>query len=414
MDIPLIEFKDVTKRFNSRTVLERVNLQIFEGQVTTIIGLSGAGKSVLLKHIIGLVKPDEGTIFFRGKPLTKMKKKEMEANLAQMSYMFQDNALFDSMTVYENIALPLRETTNLRDAEIDRRVVARIEQAELGDAADKYPSELSGGMQKRAALARALVTDPQIVLFDEPTTGQDPVRKNAILSMIAEYQRKLGFTAVLVSHEIPNVYFISNRILALYDRSIVFQGTPEELENFDHPFKDEVIHSLEGLREELTGLHSRRQFEVLYHNQLKRRTTDEPYCVAVFSLEKLGEIIAAFGHEAGQKAIQSMGAFIDKHFGATGGFSTRLHTNEFVAMLPYCDLAEAEGLLNDFIKDFQEKGIRDIWAGARRQMDIGQCVEFTVLGGLARGQPLAEMEAVIDLAKNQQKEIGRFRCAGEE
>jgi phospholipid/cholesterol/gamma-HCH transport system ATP-binding protein len=414
MDTPLIEFKDVTKRFGSRTVLERVNLQIYEGQVTTIIGLSGAGKSVLLKHIIGLIKPDKGTIFFRGEPLAEMKRNEEVAHLAQMSYMFQDNALFDSMTVYENIALPLRETTNLGKAEINRRVMARIRQTELKSAVHKYPSELSGGMQKRAALARALVTDPRIVLFDEPTTGQDPVRRNAILSMIAEYQRRFGFTAILVSHEIPNVYFISNRILALYDRTVVFQGTPEELENFDHPFKEEVIHSLEGLQEELTGLYSRRQFKVLYHTQLKRRAIEEPYCVVVFTLEKVDDIIAVLGHDAAQKAIRSMGAFIDKHFGAVGGFFTRHRINEFVAMLPYSDLAEAEGILKDFIKDFQERGIRDIGAGVREETVSGQCVEFIVLGGLAQGQPIAETEAVIELAKSRQKEIGRFTCTGEE
>jgi phospholipid/cholesterol/gamma-HCH transport system ATP-binding protein len=414
MEPPLIEFKDVTKRFGSRTVLERVNFQIYEGQVTTIIGLSGAGKSVLLKHIIGLIKPDEGAIFFRGQPLTTMKKKERAAHLAQISYMFQDNALFDSMTVYENVALPLRETTNLGKAEIDRRVMARIEQTELGEAVHRYPSELSGGMQKRAALARALVTDPRIVLFDEPTTGQDPVRKNAILSMIAEYQRKFGFTAVLVSHEIPNVYFISNRILALYDRTVVFQGTPEELENFNHPFKDEVIHSLEGLQEELTGLYSRRQFKVLYHNQLKRRPLGEPYCVAVFTLEKLEDIIAGLGHEAGQEAIRSMGAFIDEHLGAVGGISTRHRINEFVAMLPYSDTGECEGILNNFVEDFREQGIRCIWAGASKQAVSRQCVEFTVLCGLAQGQPIAEIDAVIDSAKNREREIGRFRCTGEE
>jgi phospholipid/cholesterol/gamma-HCH transport system ATP-binding protein len=231
MDIPLIEFRNVTKRFGTKTVLERVNLQIYEGQITTIIGLSGSGKSVMLKHIIGLIQPDEGAIYFRGKPIAQMKKSEIASSFAQISYMFQGNALFDSLTVYENIALPLRETTNLKKEEIDRRVMDRIEQTELTEAIYKYPSELSGGMQKRAALARALITDPQIVLFDEPTTGQDPVRKNAILSMIAQYQRKFNFTAILVSHEIPDVYFISNRVLALYDRQIVFQGTPEELEN---------------------------------------------------------------------------------------------------------------------------------------------------------------------------------------
>ncbi len=412
METPLIEFQDVTKRFESRTILERVSLQIYEGQVTTIIGLSGAGKSVLLKHIIGLLKPDEGTILFRGQPLHK--KKELATNFAQMSYMFQDNALFDSLTVYENIALPLRETTNLKEAEIHGRVMARIEQTELGDAVYKYPSELSGGMQKRAALARALVTDPRIVLFDEPTTGQDPVRKNAILSMIAEYQRKFGFTAVLVSHEIPNVYFISNRILALYNRTIVFQGTPEELENFDHPFKDEVIRSLEGLQEELTGLYSRRQFKVLYHNQLKRQAPGEPYCVAVFTLEKLDEIIAVLGHVAAQEAIRSLGAFIDKHLGPIGGFSTRRRINEFVAMLPYSDVAEGEAILQNLTRDFRERAIRSIWASASKRTASGLCVEFIFLAGLAQGQPLAAIEEVIDRATNQKKEIGRFRCTEEE
>jgi phospholipid/cholesterol/gamma-HCH transport system ATP-binding protein len=409
MDSPLIEFKDVTKRFGSRTVLDRVNLQIYEGEVTTIIGLSGSGKSVLLKHIIGLLKPDAGTILFRGKPLNEMKKNERAASLARMSYMFQDNALFDSLTVYDNIALPLQETTNLKKAEIDHKVSARIEQTELGDAAEKYPAELSGGMQKRVALARALVTDPKIVLFDEPTSGQDPVRKNAILSMIAQYRRKFDFTAILVSHEIPDVYFISNRILALYDRAIVFQGTPEELEDFDHPFKDEVIHSLEGLQEELTGLYSKRQFKFLYHNQLKQKAPMAPYSVVVFILDGLDAIVSGLGHEAAQEVIRCMGLYIDKHFGAIGGFSTRRHTNEFVTMLPFSDLAETEALLKDFVGDFQEQGGRGFWS-ACLPPPAGICVEFDILAGMAQGQPDAEIDSVINSAKDQQKEIARIRC----
>ncbi len=412
MEAPLIEFKDVTKRFGDRSVLEQVNLRIYEGQITTIIGLSGSGKSVLLKHIIGLLKPDEGTILFKGKPLSEMKESESAANRAQISYMFQDNALFDSMTVYENIALPLRETTNLSKAKIDSKVMARIEQTELEDAAHKYPSELSGGMQKRAALARALVTDPRIVLFDEPTSGQDPVRKNAILSMIAQYQRKFGFTAILVSHEIPDVYFISNRILALYNRSIVFQGSPEELENFDHPFKDEVIRSLEGLQNELTGLYSKRQFKVMHHVQLTQKTPGETYCVAVFSLDDLDIIQTSAGHNAAQVAIRGLGIYIDKHFGAIGGFSTRRRSNEFVTVLPYSDMKEAESILKDFVKDFQERGIHDICAGARKQTRSEGYVEFPVLAGIAQGQPIADIDSVIDAAKSQQKEIARLRCDG--
>ncbi|MDI9570485.1 MAG: ATP-binding cassette domain-containing protein [Pseudomonadota bacterium] len=272
MNAPLIEFQDVTKSFGTKTVLDRVNLQINAGEVTTIIGLSGSGKSVLLKHIIGLLKPDSGRILFQGQPLEEITTGERKTGLARISYMFQDNALFDSLSVYDNIALPLRETTNLSRSEISRRVRARVEQMELADAVNKYPSELSGGMQKRAALARALVTDPRIVLFDEPTSGQDPIRKNAILGMIAQYQRQIGFTAILVSHEIPDVYFISNRILALYDRSVVFQGTPAELEDFDHPFLDDIIRSLEELRRELTDPYARSRFAMAHRELEKRRT----------------------------------------------------------------------------------------------------------------------------------------------
>ncbi len=414
MDTPLIEFKDVTKRFGNKTVLEGVNLKIYEGQVTTIIGLSGGGKSVLLKHIVGLLEPDEGAILFRDKPFVEMKKHEMNTFFAQMSYMFQDNALFDSMTVYENIALPLRETTRKGKAEIDRMVKARIAQTELGDAAGKFPSELSGGMQKRVALARALVIDPRIVLFDEPTSGQDPVRKNAILSMIAQYQRKFGFTAVLVSHEIPDVYFISNRILALYHKKIVFQGTPDELDRFDHPFKDEVIISLEGLRDELSGLHTRRLFNVMYHAQLKHKSVGDTYTVTVFTLYVQEAILEGLGYEEAQGVIHAMGVYIDKHFGAIGGFSTRHKINEFVTVLPYSNLFEAEEMVASFIKDFQERGIRDIRLGGRRQGFVLEGIEISIHAGFAQGQPIAELDAVIESAKSQQKEIGRILCSAKE
>jgi len=412
MDKPLIEFQNVTKRFGTKTVLDQVNLKIYEGQVTTIIGLSGGGKSVLLKHIIGLLQPDEGTILFRNRPLRHGKGRHTSFAKGEISYMFQDNALFDSMNIFENVALPLLETTNLPKTEIKKRVLARLEQTELTEAKYKYPSELSGGMQKRAALARALITDPKIVLFDEPTSGQDPVRKNAILSMIAQYQRKFGFTAILVSHEIPDVYFISNRILALYNKRIVFEGTPEELEDFDHPFNDEVIQSLEGLQAELTGLASRRRFKVLYRAQMKRgQQGGEIYSVALFTLDALESVINRLGYDIAQETVQHLGSFINKQFSPVGGFSTRFSANQFVTVLPYTDLAEAKDILKNFIADFTEYGIHNIVNGNGEKRPQDACAEFSILVGLAQGQPLMNIESVIDTAEKNQTEIGRVNCS---
>ena len=172
MTVPIIEFKDVTKSFGGRTILERINLQIYEDEVTTVIGKSGAGKSLILKLIVGLLRPDSGSVIFQGKPLEHMNKSEWNDYLDRISYMFQSNALFDSLNVYENIALQLQENTRLSKQAIIEKVKAKIELTELSDVASKYPSELSGGMQKRVALARALVTDPKVVLFDELTTDQ--------------------------------------------------------------------------------------------------------------------------------------------------------------------------------------------------------------------------------------------------
>ena len=410
MTEPLIEFKNVTKRFGDRTILDRVNLKIYEGEVTTIIGKSGSGKSVLLKHLIGLLKPDEGSVLFRGTPLAGMRKKQWDDYLGQISYMFQNNALFDSLSVFENVALPLRENTRLSRSDIKTRVMARLEQTELTAVAHKYPAELSGGMQKRTALARALVIDPQIVLFDELTTGQDPIRRNAILGMIAEYQKKYGFTAILISHDIPDVFFISNRILALYDKQIVFQGTPEELEIFQHPLIEEIIHSLENLQDELTGMYSRRQFKVRYQTDLSRNKMHDRYAVVLFTLTDPDTLIENLGHTALQHGIRTMGQLINKHFGAVGGFSARRSLNQFETVLPFSNLAEAEQILKDFTRDFQKKGLADIEAAARAIKPDSDCFEFSIYAGLAGGHPNVELESVTEIAEFMQKPIGQFQC----
>ena len=407
---PIIEFKNVTKRFGKRTILDRVNLQIHESHVTTIIGKSGEGKSVLLKHIIGLLRPEEGSVLYRGKPIEKMNRQEWNAYLGQISYMFQNNALFDSKTVYENVAMPLRKYTKLSKRQVREKVMARIAQTELADVAHRYPSELSGGMQKRTALARALVTDPKIVLFDELTTGQDPIRRNMILGMIAEYKKKFGFTAVLISHDIPDVFFISNRILALYHKKIVFQGTPEAFEDFDHPFYDEIVTSIENLQDELTGLHSRRQFKVRYQTDLARRNGNNHFAVVIFTLEDLDRIIDNLGHKAAQQGIRSMGDYINKHFGAVGGFSARRSINQFGTVLPFADLEEAERILAEFTTDFRENGLISIENAARQVNPSVSCFEFSISAGLAKGNPDVELDSVMESAEDNREPIAQFQC----
>jgi phospholipid/cholesterol/gamma-HCH transport system ATP-binding protein len=376
----------------------------------TIIGKSGEGKSVLLKHIIGLLRPEEGSVLYHGKPIEKMKRQEWNAYLGQISYMFQNNALFDSKTVYENVAMPLRKYTKLSKRQVREKVMARIEQTELADVAHGYPSELSGGMQKRTALARALVTDPKIVLFDELTTGQDPIRRNIILGMIAEYKKKFGFTAVLISHDIPDVFFISNRILALYDKKIVFQGTPEAFENFDHPFYDEIVTSIENLQDELTGLHSRRQFKVRYQTDLARRNGHNHFAVVIFTLEDLDRIIDNLGHKAAQQGIRTMGDYINKHFGAVGGFSARRSINQFGTVLPFADLEEAERILAEFTTDFRENGLINIENAARQVNPSVSCFEFSISAGLAKGNPDVELDSVMEFAEDNRESIAQFQC----
>jgi len=229
MTQPFIEFKNVRKSFGKNHVMQGVNLSIYQGEITVIIGKSGCGKSILLKHIIGLMTQDSGSIFMAGEDMASMDKKRRKLFKKKASYMFQDNALFDSLNVFENIALPLTEGSSFSKRQIKERVMTRMEQMDLVGIEERYVAELSGGMRKRVALARALVTDPDVVLFDEPTTGLDPLRKKAVHSMVMEYQKRFGFTAVVVSHEIPEIFEIAQRVAMIDRGKIVFQGSPQEI-----------------------------------------------------------------------------------------------------------------------------------------------------------------------------------------
>jgi phospholipid/cholesterol/gamma-HCH transport system ATP-binding protein len=404
MATPLIEFRNVTKRFGSRTILDGVSLEIHDGQTTTIIGKSGTGKSVLLKHMIGLLDPTDGEILFRGKPLSRMSRREAEEFRGQFSYCFQNNALFDSLTVFQNIALPLQQTTKMSKQEIEDKVMERIDQLELSEVPHKFPAELSGGMQKRVALARALITDPKIVLFDEPTTGQDPIRKNAIFSMIVHNQKKFGFTTIMISHDIPDVFFISDRIVVLYERQIIFQGPYEQIDALKHPMVDEFVKSLEHFQDELTGLYSKKTFNKVYQQAAAEKPADT-VTVAVFTVDDMDGLAANLGHTAAQEIIQSLALHIDRHLGEIG-ISNRFGRSQIVSILFGTARAAAETVLATLARDLQERGL----AGAARAANGQRSYPLSILAGVAEGKIGEEIDAISERAKAAQKQIAGFQC----
>jgi phospholipid/cholesterol/gamma-HCH transport system ATP-binding protein len=297
----IIQFYNVYKKFNTNQVLKGVSLRIFPGQVTTIIGKSGTGKSVLLKHIIGLLQPDAGEILLYGQPMSRMKPAKISLLRAKFSYVFQDGALFDSMTVYGNIALPLQEGMSLPKPEIRQRVLDKMAQFELQAVGDKYPAELSGGMKRRVALARALVTDPQVVLLDEPTAGLDPVRRNAVYAMI---------------------FFFSQRIIMLDEGKIRFEGTPEELQRCTDSAVQLFIQGLEKPRDALTGMATPMRGERKFHEEMTRlRRHQIAFSVVMFTIENLDEINARMGHVAGQIVLKNFAAQIKQRLDITDSCS---------------------------------------------------------------------------------------------
>lgn len=225
----IIEFKDVYKSFNGLPVHKGINLSIREGEIMSLLGGSGSGKSVLLKEVIGLVRPDKGDIMVFGKNVTQMREDKLIQLREHVGLLFQGAALFDSLTVSQNIAYPLREHLHLTEKEIQERVDEKLKLVGLSGIGSKMPAELSGGMKKRVGLARAIATEPDIILYDEPTTGLDPMTAQRINELILELQRKLGVTTIVVTHDLHCVRMVSDRIAMLHEGKIVMVGTWEEL-----------------------------------------------------------------------------------------------------------------------------------------------------------------------------------------
>jgi phospholipid/cholesterol/gamma-HCH transport system ATP-binding protein len=231
----MIKLVDIHKSFGKQKVLDGLNLEIEAGRTTVIIGRSGGGKSVLLKHIIGLIKPDSGQVLIDEADITKLHEKDLNEIRKKFGMLFQEAALFDSMTVGENVAFPLREHTRLKEKEIVQIVADRLRAVGLSGVEGKMPSQLSGGMRKRVGLARAVALHPQIVLFDEPTTGLDPVMTEAINQLIMTTQHNFNLTCVVISHDIQSIFRIGHKIAMLYDGRIIEYGTPEQIQASENP-----------------------------------------------------------------------------------------------------------------------------------------------------------------------------------
>ena len=228
--MPLIELKNLHKRFGRLVVLDGVNLTIDEGESIVIIGASGSGKSVLLKHIVGLMRPDKGEVWFDGQRIDVLPGRTLMRVRERFGFLFQMGALFDSMTVEENVAFPLVEHTKLSPEEIHERVQHKLKMVGLPNVGKKMPAELSGGQRKRVALARAIALEPDVILYDEPTTGLDPIRSDVINELILKLKRELNVTSIVVTHDMQSAFKVGDRIVMLNEGKIIFDGTPQEVQ----------------------------------------------------------------------------------------------------------------------------------------------------------------------------------------
>ena len=250
---PIVELRDVHKRFGKLLVLRGVDLALRAGETTVIIGESGAGKSVILKHIVGLLRPDEGEVHYKGQRIDTLSERNLAPIRPEFGFLFQLSALFDSLTVGHNVAFPLIELKRMKDRDALAIAEEKLEMVGLGGIQAKWPAELSGGQKKRVALARAIAMDPRVILYDEPTTGLDPPRADVINELIIKLQRELGVTSVVVTHDMASARKVGDRIVMLYDGKFIYDGTRESIMEADDPRVDRFVRGL-GSEEDLASL----------------------------------------------------------------------------------------------------------------------------------------------------------------
>lgn len=231
----LIELRNLHKRFGHLVVLNGLSLSIEAGKCVVVLGASGSGKSVMLKHIVGLLRPDQGEVYFDGQRIDNLPERKLMTIRQRFGFLFQMGALFDSLTVEENVAFPLVEHTRKSADEIRQIAEQKLTLVGLSDAGGKMPDELSGGQRKRVALARAIALSPDVILYDEPTTGLDPIRADVINELILKLQRELTVTSIVVTHDMNSAFKVGDRMVLLHDGKLIFDGTPEEIQKSDNP-----------------------------------------------------------------------------------------------------------------------------------------------------------------------------------
>ncbi len=239
----IIEVRGVTKRFGEKLVLDNISLSIEKGKTTVVIGPSGCGKTVLIKHFIVLLRPSEGEVLFKGRRVDNLSEHELEEVRTHFGYLFQEGALFDSMTVAENIMFPIQQHHRMRNSrEIEEIVKAKLAMVGLDGFQNYYPARLSGGQRKRVALARAIALNPEVILYDEPTTGLDPIRSDIINELILKLERELGVTTVVVTHDMKSAYKVADRIIMLHNGKVIADGGADDIRNHPHPVVQQFIN----------------------------------------------------------------------------------------------------------------------------------------------------------------------------
>ncbi len=243
----IVEVKDLTKRFGTKVVLDGISLSIEKGKTTVVIGPSGCGKTVLIKHFIVLVRPSEGQVLFQGRRIDNLGEGELSKVRTHFGYLFQEGALFDSMTVAENIMFPIRQNYRVRNwQEVEDIVKAKLAMVGLDGFQNSYPARLSGGQRKRVALARAIALNPEVILYDEPTTGLDPIRSDIINELILKLERELGVTTVVVTHDMKSAYKVADRIIMLHNGKVIADGDADYIRNHPHPVVQQFINGHVG------------------------------------------------------------------------------------------------------------------------------------------------------------------------